>query len=409
MAISKPLSFYYRREWRVFLLMLAAAVVAYSIYFTQTISQSLISEEEKMAEIWSQAQKSITTMSEEAAAVCDLSLHSRIQELNTTIPMILVDEEFKIIDALNYKGRDLKKDAVFFAQEVADLRLNQQPIIIETEFYKNYLYFRRSNLINQLVLFPYLQIGLLAAFVLLSFLTWNAAKAAEQERVWVGMSKETAHQLGTPISSLIGWVDNIRATAETTTDEDAKDMLEMTADEISKDIHLLKVVAERFSKIGAIPELQPVTISDNLQRYHDYIRQRASRKIRFDFPPAADYKEVVVNANSLLIDWVIENLLKNALDAMDSEGEITVRIVPETEWVHIDFADTGKGMDKKLYKKVFEAGFSTKKRGWGLGLSLCRRIIEEYHKGKIFVKYSSVGQGTIFRLSLKRAGDTIGK
>jgi signal transduction histidine kinase len=396
MAISKPISFYYRREWRIFLISLAAIVVIYSIYFTDSISRSLVAEEEKTAAIWSEAQKSLTTLSEEAAGVCDLSLQTHILELNTTIPMILVDEQFKIIDAMNYKGKDIKKDADYFSKEVDYLRTNQQPIIIETEFYKNYLYYRSSNLISQLVLFPYIQLGLLAAFVLLSFLTWNAAKAAEQERVWVGMSKETAHQLGTPISSLIGWVENIRAFYPD------DEMLTDIADEINKDIHLLTVVAERFSKIGAIPELKPVYISENLERYYNYIRQRASKKIKFDFPDFLMYKKVSVMANSLLLDWVIENLLKNALDAMGGEGEITVKIVEELTVVHIDFSDTGKGMDKKLYKKIFEAGFSTKKRGWGLGLSLCKRIIEEYHSGKIFVKYSSVGQGTIFRVGLKK-------
>ena len=396
MAISKPLSFYYRREWRIFLIGLATLVVGYSIYFVDSISKSLIAEEEKTAQIWLEAQKSLTTVSEEAAQVCDLSLPIRILELNKTIPMILVDESFNIVDAVNYKEKELKKDAAYFKKEVEELRETQQPIIIETEFYKNYLYYRSSTLITKLVLFPYVQLGLLAAFVLLSFLTWNAAKAAEQERIWVGMSKETAHQLGTPISSLIGWVANIRASPE-----DA-DMMTFIADEIDKDIHLLSVVAERFSKIGAVPELKPVYIAENLQRYYEYIKQRASRKIKFDFPVFADYKTVSVPANSLLLDWVIENLLKNSLDSMGGEGEITVKIAEELGWVHIDFSDTGKGMEKKLYKKIFQAGFSTKKRGWGLGLSLCKRIIEEYHSGKIFVKYSSVGQGTIFRVSLRK-------
>jgi signal transduction histidine kinase len=189
-------------------------------------------------------------------------------------------------------------------------------------------------------------------------------------------------------------MENIKATYED------DEYLDMVVEEIHKDIRLLGIVAERFSKMGASPELRPTNVLENLHRYHQYIKQRASKKIVFDFPNPETHAPILVNINSLLFDWVIENLLKNALDAMEGTGKISIRIESDEQFAYIDFMDTGKGVPKNLYKKIFQPGFSTKKRGWGLGLSLCKRIIETYHKGKIFVKYAVVGEGTIFRVQL---------
>ncbi len=387
---------YQRRIWRISLVLGAFLIILFSVYYTTELTNRLKQEEHKHIELWRDAQKSLVDASDAQMELCDYTLHSKIQELNTTIPVILTDSDDNILDALNYKGRDVVEDRDFFAAKLPALREEGNFFLIETPLYKSYIYYENSTLIQALEWFPYVQIVIILVFVGLAYLTWSAARQSEQERVWVGMAKETAHQLGTPITSLIGWVENLRAMYET------DDYITMVASEIEKDIHLLEVVAERFSKMGTTPELKPTNIVENLDRYHNYIKQRASRKIKFDFPDAATHAPVYAQVNSLLFDWVIENLLKNALDAMEGEGEITAKVSEDEQYVYVDIHDTGKGMPKNLYKKIFEPGFSTKKRGWGLGLSLCKRIIQIYHRGRIYVRYSAEGVGTIFRIELPK-------
>jgi len=221
-------------------------------------------------------------------------------------------------------------------------------------------------------------------------------RRSQQERIWVGMAKETAHQLGTPLTSLIGWIENIRAMYP----DDAN--LQMMADEMYLDVEMLEIVAGRFSKIGAKPELSPHNIFERLEKHYNYIKQRAPRKVTFDFPNKDAQAPIYVNINPLLFDWVVENLLKNALDAMDGKGNIKVEVAENKKMLFVDVTDTGKGMPKSLFKKVFNPGFSTKKRGWGLGLSLCKRIVSNYHNGKIFVKQSIPNQATTFRIQLPK-------
>ena len=228
---------------------------------------------------------------------------------------------------------------------------------------------------------------------MISYFTFSFNRQAEQERVWVGMAKETAHQLGTPITSLMGWIENIKLMYPD--DEN----LTMIAEEMNTDIELLKLVADRFSKIGTTPDLEPFDIFKNLEKHLNYVRQRASRKITFAFPPLQP-TPLMVNINPLLFDWVIENLLKNALDAMEGKGNISAMVSQDESSIYIDIQDSGKGIPKKNFKTVFQPGYSTKKRGWGLGLSLCKRIVEKYHNGKIFVLSSVEGEGTTFRIQL---------
>jgi signal transduction histidine kinase len=221
-------------------------------------------------------------------------------------------------------------------------------------------------------------------------------KKSQQEQIWVGMAKETAHQLGTPITSLIGWLENIKLSYPD------NDKLLAIAEEMNKDVIMLDMVAGRFSKIGAKPELSEQNIFENLNRLYEYIKLRAPRKVQLYFPDFSERNILVAKINPLLFDWVIENLLKNALDALEGKGLIKVEVTDSSNWVHIDISDSGKGIPKSLFHKIFKPGFSTKKRGWGLGLSLSGRIIKDYHKGKIFVKNSIVNQGTTFRISLPK-------
>jgi signal transduction histidine kinase len=230
----------------------------------------------------------------------------------------------------------------------------------------------------------------------LAYLTFSSIRKSQQERIWVGMAKETAHQLGTPLSSLMGWIENLNVLYP----ED--EQIKMICAEMNRDLEMLEIVAGRFSKIGAKPELSQNNLFERLKRHYDYIVQRAPKKVKLEFPDFEKNQHLAVNINTLLFDWVIENLLKNALDAMDGKGTIKVEVSESQRYIFVDVSDTGKGIPKSMFNKVFKPGFSTKKRGWGLGLSLSKRIITDYHKGKIFVKQSVLNQGTTFRVQLPK-------
>ena len=238
--------------------------------------------------------------------------------------------------------------------------------------------------------FPYIQLGVIFVFLLVAFFAFSGTKKAEQNQVWVGLSKETAHQLGTPISSLLAWVDLLKMRHQ-------EDKL---IGEMEKDVNRLRIIAERFSKIGSKPDLQIVSLNETLLNSVQYMTKRSSEKVAIKCHFPAD-EHLFIQLNVPLFEWVIENLCKNAIDAMDGIGRIDINVLPKNEEVYIDVKDTGKGMDKRKFKVIFTPGFTTKKRGWGLGLSLAKRIIEEYHGGKIFVKQSELNAGTVFRIILK--------
>jgi signal transduction histidine kinase len=245
-------------------------------------------------------------------------------------------------------------------------------------------------------MFPYVQFFLIACFVGFGYFALNAARRAEQNRIWVGLAKETAHQLGTPISAMVGWTEHLRLMYA-----DQPEILEV-ADELEKDVDRLEMVATRFSKIGSEPELKNVNIYEQVAQVSSYMSKRAPRKVTFDFP-AANISDLRVNVNPLLFDWVIENLLRNGLDALEGKGALTGEIIEEPNRVVINIMDTGKGIPPGKFSSVFKPGYTTKQRGWGLGLSLAKRIIEEYHQGKIFVKESELGKGTTFCITLPKA------
>ncbi|BDS12597.1 sensor histidine kinase [Aureispira anguillae] len=391
--MKKP-KLYERPKWRFALIIIALIVVVASISYTNTVVYQLKLDEQKNVELWFEAQKKMLEATPEEAEVFDFDLNFKIIEANSDIPIILTDEHYRIIDAMNYGDKDIKEDTAFFNSEVRYLSTHKTPVVLGDATYKNYLFYRQSTLITSLEWFPYFQFAILGVLLMLSYFTFSFNRQAEQERVWVGMAKETAHQLGTPITSLMGWIENIKMMYA----EDEN--LLMIADEMNTDVELLKLVADRFSKIGAVPDLEPINIYNNLNKHLQYVQQRASRKITFDFPIQDEIPPLMVNINPLLFDWVIENLLKNALDAMEGKGQISAHVSDNEQFVYIDISDSGKGIPKKNFKSVFQPGYSTKKRGWGLGLSLCKRIVEKYHNGKIFVLQSTEGEGTTFRIQL---------
>jgi signal transduction histidine kinase len=382
---------YERSRWRILLIIIALLVVAASISYTNTVAYQLKLDEEKHVNLWAEALSSMSKVEEG----CDITMHSLIIGNNTDIPVIVTDEYARILEAVNYGDKDYLVDTTFFNSEIAYLVKNKEPIILKDIMGNSqYIYYRQSAIITSLEWFPYLQFAILGILLMISYFTFSFNRQAEQERVWVGMAKETAHQLGTPITSLMGWSENLKMMYPG--DED----INMISDEMNTDIELLKLVADRFSKIGAVPKLTPENVFANLDKHLNYIKQRASRKITFDFPDEKAQEDLLININTLLFDWVIENLLKNALDAMEGKGNIAAKVSEDEQFVYIDISDTGKGIPKKSFKSVFLPGYSTKKRGWGLGLSLCKRIIENYHNGKIFVLNSIDGQGSTFRIQL---------
>lgn len=307
-------------------------------------------------------------------------------------PVILTDEKMNIIDYGNIDSVKMDHpDEVL--KMIAQMQSAHEPVVADLgEGVKRFIYYDDSQTLKQLRIFPFVQLGIFAAFLLISYFAFSNARRAEQNLVWVGMAKETAHQLGTPISSLEGWIEYLR-------ELEGMKGNEKILTELESDVNRLSLVAERFSKIGSVPQLNPENVKAVLERNVDYMRRRASEKAKMN---VYCEEELQFKINKQLFDWVLENLLKNALDAMDGEGEIDVEVSTDSKSILIDITDTGKGIPKGKFETIFEPGYSTKRRGWGLGLSLTKRIVEEYHNGKIFVKQSEVGKGTTFRIALPK-------
>ena len=368
---------------------IAAILTIASTLFSNKLAKDLANEERKKIELWAEAVRLFDT-EPEGDAQMDYTLILKIFEGNTNIPMVLVDQEKKIIE---YKNLDTSS-----RDKPSDIEAKARKIIAKNKFIEvklsdeisQYVYYDESNLLRKLTYFPFIQLMVMFVFLLLTIYALNTSMRAEQDRVWVGLSKETAHQLGTPISSLLAWVELLKL----------KDVDEKLLIEMSKDTQRLNTIAERFSKIGSKPDPTPEDIRPALENAVNYIRNRSSKKIIFS--TVLPEKETRVYLNIPLFEWVIENLCKNAIDAMDATGKITIKVIPEGKNLIIDVSDTGKGISKSNFKNVFKPGYTTKARGWGLGLSLVKRIIEENHNGRIFVKNSESGKGTTFRIILKQ-------
>jgi signal transduction histidine kinase len=284
------------------------------------------------------------------------------------------------------------KDTSFVRATIESMALQNPPIEIDLgNNQKNYIFYYNSFLLTQLKYYPFIQFAIVGLFLLIAYILFSTSRKAEQNQVWVGMAKETAHQLGTPLSSLIAWMELLQN----------KNIDPMLLDEMKKDVKRLETITERFSKIGSVPSLENVQLSAVLDNVINYLQARVSNKVKITLD-TGNAKEINVPLNVSLFEWVIENLCKNAVDAMDGEGFIHIQLTDLTQYVYIDVSDTGKGIPKSKFKTVFQPGYTTKQRGWGLGLSLVKRIIEDYHKGKIFVKRSEAGKGTTFRIVLNK-------
>lgn len=382
------------RMVKVGLVIIAVVIAVVSLVVFHFLVNDLSKEERSRMSVWAEAMQSLNAADEST----DLNLVLKVINENNTIPVIVLDAEgktqvFRNVD-INAKNRE---DSLKVTEQLAhDWLRNGRVIKLFDDSHNNGDYilvcYDESIMLKRLAMYPYVQLAVVLLFVFIAFFTLLVSKKAEQNKVWVGLSKETAHQLGTPISSLMAWTEILK-------EQYPDDAL---IPEMDKDVKRLQLISERFSKIGSLPEPVPTNLKEVLEHVIEYMDRRTSHGVVFvrDFPD----KDVWLKMNASLFEWVIENLCKNAVDAMSGgPGTITVRIVEEDNKICVEVSDTGKGIKKKNLSHVFRPGFTTKQRGWGLGLSLAKRIIEDYHKGKIFVKWSEVNKGTTFRVELREA------
>ena len=383
-----PLNSYITKRYYKFALLVAAICIGgISLYYTNNLAKKLAIEEKKNVEEYAVAQKNLINSQSDA----ELNFYLQIIQGNTNIPVILQNEE-NVLVGKNFDSLDML-DTAFLRTQLASLKDLNEPIVLDiSEGVVHKIYYGESKILKALRYYPYIQLGIIGVFLLLAYMAFSYSRRNEQNQVWVGMSKETAHQLGTPISSLMAWLDLME-------DEHGPDDYRVV--EMKNDLNRLNTITERFSKIGSSPSLLPYDIKEVMGNAMGYMEKRSPSHVKFSF--SHEEGELKVNLNVPLFEWVIENLCKNAIDAMKGEGEIHVSIakILNKELVSIEFSDTGTGIPKNLHKTVFKPGYTSKKRGWGLGLSLCKRIIENYHKGNIFVKDSVNNKGTTFRIELK--------
>ena len=381
------------------LLLFAAIIIGVaSLLYTNWLTDKMAREERNKVELWAEATKrlsdspvKINSSEMEDLNTKYLNFLNMVTMQNKTIPIIIIDEDgsFNLDANINYK-EDRRKQVL--TKEIKKMKVYSEPIPIKlSEDATQYLYFRESNLLRNLRYYPFVQLVVIIIFILVAYFAFNATQRAEQNQVWVGMSKETAHQLGTPISSLMAWIELLKL----------QNVDPKIIQEFEKDTQRLEKITERFSKIGSKPELLYINLVEVLSSTLDYLKTRSSNKVKFETSFKND-DVIVTPLNAALFSWVIENLCKNAIDAMDNNGTISIQLKEKDTTVNIDVTDTGKGVHKSQFKTIFQPGFSTKRRGWGLGLSLAKRIIENYHKGKIFIKWSEIGKGTTFRIILNK-------
>ncbi len=387
-----------RRRWKLILLIAAILIGVASLWYTNWLTNKMAREERNKVELWAEAIKRLSDAPVQinSSEVEDLNTKylnflNEVTRQNTTIPIIIIDEDgsFNLDANISYKP---EKRVHILERELKKMKDYSNPITIKlSEETKQYLYFRESNLLRNLRYYPFVQLVVIIIFILVSYFAFNATQQAEQNQVWVGMSKETAHQLGTPISSLMAWIELLKL----------QNVDQNIIQEFEKDTERLEKITERFSKIGSRPELLHLNIIEVLSSAVDYLKTRSSNRVKFEASFNSD-DVIVAPLNAALFSWVIENLCKNAIDAMDNSGIITINVKEKESTINIDITDTGKGVHKSQFKTIFQPGFSTKKRGWGLGLSLAKRIIENYHRGKIFIKWSEISKGTTFRIILNK-------
>lgn len=371
-----------------FILTILLVIVVLSVSFTTRLANKFAEEEYRKIELWAEATRQLIMADEDD----NIDLILSVMEGNTTIPVYMVDSAHQLLLSRNVREPKHNKEE-FYQQRINNLRLSQEPIVVQVnEEVTQYIYYEDSILLRRLYWFPYVQLAVIIAFIAIAVIALIMAQRSEQNSLWVGLSKETAHQLGTPISSLNAWNELLKATYP-------NDALLPQMDE---DIRRLQMIAERFSKIGSQPTLNQEALLPIVQSAMEYMRVRTSNKITYTLHADTDCQVMVCKP---LFEWVIENLCKNAIDSMEGKGEITLSLTKQENKVHLDITDTGKGIDRRHFKTIFKPGYTSKKRGWGLGLSLAKRIIEDYHRGKLFVKQSQIGVGSTFRITLEQAKD----
>ena len=381
------------RNIRYVLVLFAMLIAIGSLLMSNYLISDLEEEERNRMEVWAEAMRSLNAADENT----DMNLVLKVINGNHTIPVIIVDKDGKALSSRNIgKSFMENEDSVAYLSALAR-EYRQSGRFIRIDMPQEYnsndfitICYDESLILKRLAIYPYIQLGVVVLFVLIAIFAIFSAMRAEQNKLWVGLSKETAHQLGTPISSLMAWIEIMKE----------NDPDNIMVDEMSKDVDRLNLIAERFSKVGSKPEAKDENLNEVLWHVVNYISLRTSDKVKFvcNFPATP----VIIKLSAALFEWVIENLCKNAIDAMSGRGRIIITMHELTNDVIIEVADTGKGIAKNRFKSVFVPGYTTKQRGWGLGLSLARRIVEDYHNGKIFVKNSEIGKGTTFRIELKK-------
>jgi signal transduction histidine kinase len=378
-----------RKNWKIVLFIFATIICLASLTYTNKLVSDLDTEERKKIELWAEATNQLVNS---GMGPTNNILASRIMQENTTIPIILTNEVGEIIGNRNLPQRPNQE--AFLQRQLSIMMEQHEPIIIEAKMngqviLTQYLYYKDSYILSQLRFYPLLQLLVIFLYVGIAYLAFNRSKKSEQNLVWAGMAKETAHQIGTPLSSLMAWVEILKA----------KEGMTEISEEINKDVKRLETITERFSKVGSKPKLENESIYAILNQTVSYLQDRLSSNVHIELDNQCNDSTAPIN--STLFEWVVENICKNAADAMDGKGLIKITLFSDSDYLKIDISDNGKGLHKANFKRIFEPGFTTKKRGWGLGLSLSKRIIEEYHLGRLYVKSSSK-EGTTFRISLHR-------
>jgi signal transduction histidine kinase len=375
--------------WKFLLVSAAVLIIVGTIWYVSSLARKIEDEETRKVATWVAANKELLQAPDEA----NLNLAVEIITTNTTIPVIITDREGHIIDSRNLDTNLIAHDPQYLVDELTTFRKQHRPFTMEIDARNNlynYIYYGDSLTLKQVRYYPYIQLMVVALFVAIMLIALSSSNRAVQNLVWVGMAKETAHQLGTPLSSIEGWIEILK-------DSEGNELM---VTELTKDVDRLKLITERFSKIGSVPQLEERDVIMQVSNMVGYIKKRAPQKVVFTMHTQEHEMPAMISPS--LFDWVIENLLKNALDAMEGKGSIDIFIESHPAHIIIDISDTGKGIPKANFEKVFKPGFSTKKRGWGLGLSLAKRIIDEYHKGRLSIKSSETGKGTTFRILLRK-------
>lgn len=380
----------YKIRLKLVLLIIAVIIGLSSLLYTNRLVKELKLEEKKKVELWADATQQLIEL-DLNDTLTNINFLVKVIENNNTVPVILMNEKGDTTTTRNLRSKRLKNEK-YLERQIEIMKNEHDPIeIVLGNDEKNYIYYKDSLILTKLAYFPYVQLGVIILFILVAYLAFSSSRKFEQNQVWVGLTKETAHQLGTPTSSLMGWVNVLKM----------KEVDPKLVNEFEEDVIRLEKITERFSKVGSKPILTSTNIIPVILNGINYVRSRSSKKVQFKLG-FSETDDIKIPLNIPLFEWVIENLAKNAIDAMKGEGTLEIQLIDNTQALFIDFKDTGKGLGKSMFKTIFKPGFTSKERGWGLGLSLSKRIIEMYHDGKIFVSHSELNKGSTFRIVLKK-------